>query len=53
MAIFLKPNLVNYADRSVSLSRLAGQHNTGPGQHITALVSLLRVTGPRCPFRLF
>src|SRR5262245_31472386 len=43
----------DHADRSVSLSSFAGQHNTGPGQHIPAPVSLLRVAGLCRPFRLF
>jgi hypothetical protein len=38
--------LVNFANRSVSLSRLAGQHNMGHGQHITTPVNRLRVAGP-------
>src|SRR5262249_2999009 len=33
----------DYVDRSVNLSQLAGQDDTGPGQHITKPASLLPV----------
>src|SRR5262249_48614850 len=49
--LFAEPG--DHADRSVSLSRLAGQHNTGPGQHTTTPVSrYARIDGPSSHFSI-